>query len=127
VAVRLLHVRWLEEVRLRRPQPARCRRLPLLHQYQDGDEPLARARPARGRELRHPHDALGASMTIMTTVTADEREAILDAVREYAETELAPFAAERDEKHLFPRESLRRGGELGLGGIYVGEEFGGTA
>lgn len=66
-------------------------------------------------------------MTIMTTVTAEEREAILGAVREYAETELAPHAAERDEKHLFPRESLRRGGELGLGGIYVGEEFGGTA
>ncbi|PJI37217.1 hypothetical protein CTI14_66240, partial [Methylobacterium radiotolerans] len=38
----------------------------------------------------------------------------------------APFAAERDEKHLFPRESLQRGGELGLGGIYVSEEFGGT-
>lgn len=62
-----------------------------------------------------------------TTVTAEEREAILSAVREFAETELAPFAAERDEKHIFPRESLHRGGELGLGGIYVGEEFGGSA
>lgn len=66
-------------------------------------------------------------MTMMTTtVTAEEREAILDAVREFAEIELAPHAAERDEKHIFPRESLHRGGELGLGGIYVGEEFGGT-
>ncbi|MEV7619657.1 acyl-CoA dehydrogenase family protein [Microbacterium sp. NPDC089321] len=66
-------------------------------------------------------------MTMMTTtVTAEEREAILDAVREFAEIELAPYAAERDEKHIFPRESLHRGGELGLGGIYVGEEFGGT-
>ncbi|WP_309103936.1 acyl-CoA dehydrogenase family protein [Microbacterium sp.] len=64
-------------------------------------------------------------MTIVTTT--EEREAILDAVREFAETELAPFAAERDEKHIFPRESLRRGGELGLGGIYVREESGGTA
>ena len=65
------------------------------------------------------------TMTTVTT-TAEEREAILGAVREFAETELAPFAAERDEKHLFPRESLRRAGELGLGGIYVREEFGGT-
>ena len=66
-------------------------------------------------------------MTMMTTtVTAEEREAILDAVREFAEIELAPYAAERDEKHIFPRESLHRGGQLGLGGIYVGEEFGGT-
>jgi alkylation response protein AidB-like acyl-CoA dehydrogenase len=65
------------------------------------------------------------SMTTVTT-TAEEREAILDAVREFAETELAPFAAERDEKHLFPRDSLTRGGELGLGGIYASEEFGGS-
>lgn len=65
------------------------------------------------------------TMTTVTT-TAEEREAILDAVREFADTELAPFAAERDEKHLFPRESLTRAGELGLGGIYVSEEFGGT-
>ncbi|MEJ1087826.1 acyl-CoA dehydrogenase family protein [Microbacterium sp. Mu-80] len=61
-----------------------------------------------------------------TTVTAEEREAILGAVREFAETELAPHAAERDEKHLFPRETLRRAGQLGLGGIYIREEFGGT-
>ena len=65
------------------------------------------------------------TMTTVTT-TAEEREAILDAVREFADTELAPFAAERDEKHIFPRESLNRAGELGLGGIYVREEFGGT-
>ncbi|MEV7611120.1 acyl-CoA dehydrogenase family protein [Microbacterium sp. NPDC089320] len=65
------------------------------------------------------------TMTAVTT-TAEEREAILDAVREFAETELAPFSAERDEKHIFPRESLGKAGELGLGGIYVSEEFGGT-
>ncbi|KQZ24146.1 acyl-CoA dehydrogenase family protein [Microbacterium sp. Root553] len=65
------------------------------------------------------------TMTTVTT-TAEEREAILDAVREFADTELAPFAAERDEKHLFPRESLGKAGELGLGGIYVREDFGGT-
>ena len=66
-------------------------------------------------------------MTMTSTfTTAEEREAILDAVRDYAETELAPFAIERDERHLFPREALHRGGELGLGGIYVREESGGT-
>ena len=68
-------------------------------------------------------------MTTVTTpvaMTAEERAAILGAVREFAETELAPFAAERDEKHLFPRDTLRRAGELGLGGIYAREESGGT-
>jgi len=65
------------------------------------------------------------TMTSPST-TVEEREAILEAVRDYAESELAPFAIERDEKHLFPRDSLRRGGELGLGGIYVREESGGS-
>jgi alkylation response protein AidB-like acyl-CoA dehydrogenase len=65
------------------------------------------------------------TMTSVAT-TAEEREAIIGAVREYAETELAPHAAERDEKHLFPRDALRRAGDLGLGGIYVREDFGGT-
>ncbi|HWU27649.1 MAG TPA: acyl-CoA dehydrogenase family protein [Microbacterium sp.] len=63
---------------------------------------------------------------IDSTVTAEEREAILGAVRDFADSELAPHAAERDEKHIFPRETLNRAGELGLGGIYVREEFGGT-
>ncbi|MFE6997027.1 acyl-CoA dehydrogenase family protein [Microbacterium sp. NPDC057659] len=62
----------------------------------------------------------------MVTTTTEEREAILGAVRDFAETELAPHAIERDEKHLFPRDTLHRAGELGLGGIYVREEFGGT-
>jgi alkylation response protein AidB-like acyl-CoA dehydrogenase len=65
-------------------------------------------------------------MVTDTGVSAEEREAILDAVREFADTELAPYAIERDEKHVFPRESLHRAGELGLGGIYVREESGGT-
>ncbi|MDQ4215731.1 acyl-CoA dehydrogenase family protein [Microbacterium sp. ASV81] len=64
-------------------------------------------------------------MTTVTTTT-EERAAILGAVREFAETELAPFAAERDEKHIFPRDTLHRAGELGLGGIYVREDWGGT-
>ena len=67
------------------------------------------------------------TMTDVTTpLTADERDAILEAVREFTEIELAPHALERDEHHIFPRESLGRGGELGLGGIYVREESGGT-
>ncbi|WP_426187972.1 acyl-CoA dehydrogenase family protein [Microbacterium sp. TWP3-1-2b2] len=66
-------------------------------------------------------------MTMLTNTTTDEeRAAILHAVREFAEAELAPFAAERDENHVFPREALQRAGDLGLGGIYVDEEFGGT-
>ncbi len=66
------------------------------------------------------------TMTSVTTTTAEERQAILEAVREFADAELAPHALERDEQHIFPRESLGRGGELGLGAIYVREESGGS-
>lgn len=59
-------------------------------------------------------------------LTTDEREAILDAVRDYADTELAPFAIVRDAAQELPREALVRGGELGLGGLYIREDVGGT-
>lgn len=69
------------------------------------------------------------SMTITTPVTAltdDERAAILEAVRDFAQTELAPHALEWDETKTFPADTLRRGGELGLGGIYISEDVGGS-
>jgi hypothetical protein len=119
----------VEAQRLRRPEPARRRRLPLLHEDQDRPRDGLRGRPRR-RQL-HPsctdpaapagtpegHDMTTVATPI--TMTSEERAAILGAVREFAETELAPFAAERDEKHLFPRDTLVRAGELGLGGIYA--------
>ncbi|WP_402840220.1 acyl-CoA dehydrogenase family protein [Microbacterium sp. GXS0129] len=66
------------------------------------------------------------STVTTTTTTAEDRAAIIDAVREYAQHELAPFALERDSTGEFPVESLHRGGELGLGGIYIGDDVGGA-
>jgi len=60
------------------------------------------------------------------SLTAEERAAILDAVRDFAQHELAPHALEWDAASHFPRETLNRGGDLGLGGIYVRDDFGGT-
>lgn len=56
----------------------------------------------------------------------DDLRAMTDAVRKFAESELAPHAQERDEHKLFPVDVLSRAGELGLGGIYIGEEHGGA-
>jgi len=64
-------------------------------------------------------------MYATTTVDA-ERQALVEAVRDFAQAALAPFAAERDEHKLFPVETLAQAGELGLGGIYAREEFGGS-
>lgn len=65
-------------------------------------------------------------MTTMMSISADERMAILDAVRDFAQTELAPHALEWDEQKYFPRDALARAGELGLGGIYVRDDVGGS-
>ncbi|TDN91389.1 acyl-CoA dehydrogenase family protein [Microbacterium sp. BK668] len=64
--------------------------------------------------------------TEMETLSADELSAILDAVREFAEHELAPHAVEWDAAEHLPRDVLERGGELGLGGLYIREDVGGT-
>lgn len=63
---------------------------------------------------------------IPTALSADERAAILEAVRDFAQSELAPHALEWDAQHHFPRDTIHRAGALGLGGIYVSEDVGGT-
>jgi len=59
----------------------------------------------------------------MDTLT-DEQRAIVAAVRDFAQAELAPNALDWDRTGFFPVDTLRRSGELGLGGIYVREEYG---
>lgn len=61
----------------------------------------------------------------MFTLDDDER-AIRDTAREFADEFLAPHAVEWDERKHFPVDVLRKSGAIGLGGIYVGEEFGGS-
>jgi len=58
-------------------------------------------------------------------VTEDQRS-IVQMVRQFATESLAPHAAEWDETHHFPVDVLRQVGELGMGGIYVKEDFGGS-
>jgi alkylation response protein AidB-like acyl-CoA dehydrogenase len=46
--------------------------------------------------------------------------------RDFAEAELAPHALEWDAAHHFPVDVIKRSGDLGMGGIYVREENGGS-
>lgn len=56
----------------------------------------------------------------------EERISIREMVRNFAEQEIAPYAAEWDEKHIFPVDTLRKAAELGLAAIYVRDDVGGT-
>ncbi|MDR5701620.1 acyl-CoA dehydrogenase family protein [Agromyces aerolatus] len=60
------------------------------------------------------------------TIITEERLAIVEAVRDFASTVLAPNAAEWDASKHFPVDALAQAGELGLGGIYVQEDVGGS-
>lgn len=56
----------------------------------------------------------------------EEQRAIVDMVRAFAAENIAPHAASWDQEHHFPIDVLAEAGALGMGGIYVGEEHGGS-
>jgi butyryl-CoA dehydrogenase len=57
---------------------------------------------------------------------SDEQRILKDAMREFADGEIAPGAAERDEQSRFPAELIPKLAEQGLLGIMVPEEHGGS-
>lgn len=56
----------------------------------------------------------------------EEQRAIQDMARDFANNEFAPHAEEWDRDHIFPEDALRKAAELGLAGIYVGADVGGS-
>ncbi|WP_078414444.1 acyl-CoA dehydrogenase [Priestia abyssalis] len=61
----------------------------------------------------------------MTISFTQEQQMLQKMVREFAKKEISPFV-ERMEKGEFPRDILRKMGELGLMGIPISEEYGGS-
>ena len=56
----------------------------------------------------------------------DDERAIRDTAREFADEYLAPHALDWDQQKHFPVDVLKKSGAVGLGGVYVQEEFGGS-
>jgi acyl-CoA dehydrogenase len=56
----------------------------------------------------------------------EEERSVRDTVREWAQREVAPGAAERDEQERYDRGLFERAGELGLTGLPYPEEYGGA-
>jgi alkylation response protein AidB-like acyl-CoA dehydrogenase len=65
-------------------------------------------------------------MTDQFDLTDDQRE-IQELARRFTADRITPFAAEWDEKHIFPRPTIVSAAELGFAAIYVSEESGGIA
>ncbi|MDH4548653.1 acyl-CoA dehydrogenase [Pseudomonas sp. BN607] len=59
-------------------------------------------------------------------LVTDEQQQIADAVRAFAQERLKPFAEQWDKEHRFPKEAIVEMAELGLFGMLVPEQWGGS-
>jgi alkylation response protein AidB-like acyl-CoA dehydrogenase len=66
-----------------------------------------------------------AGQTVIPTLTPEHLE-LQKAVRNFAQKEILPIAAEFDESGEFPLDTVRKMGEMGLMGIEVPEAYGGA-
>lgn len=55
----------------------------------------------------------------------EERELMLNVVKDFVDQEVRPVAMEIDKTSEFPKKLFKRAGELGLLGVTIAEEFGG--
>ncbi|MEI9928324.1 MAG: acyl-CoA dehydrogenase family protein [Sphingomonas sp.] len=55
----------------------------------------------------------------------DDQLAIQEMARKFTADAITPHAGEWDQKHVFPRDTIRAAAELGFASIYVSEESGG--
>ncbi|WP_024609829.1 acyl-CoA dehydrogenase family protein, partial [Pseudoalteromonas sp. TB64] len=56
---------------------------------------------------------------------SEDQQAFAQTARQFAESELAPYAAKWDREHIFPKDTIKAAGELGFCGLYTPEEAGG--
>lgn len=56
----------------------------------------------------------------------EEQKLIQDMAKSFAQEQIKPFAAEWDQKGIFPKNALTQMGELGFLGMLIPEEWGGS-
>ncbi|MET7505209.1 acyl-CoA dehydrogenase family protein [Streptomyces microflavus] len=65
-------------------------------------------------------------MTAVTTLLSDDQLAVVETTLDFAQEHLAPHAVGWDQDKHFPVDVLRKAAGLGLGGVYVREDLGGS-
>ncbi|MEM7289493.1 MAG: acyl-CoA dehydrogenase family protein, partial [Pseudomonadota bacterium] len=63
----------------------------------------------------------------MDFALTEEQTAIYDMAFAFGQEAIAPHALKWDEEGAFPKDVLRAAGDLGMAGIYVREDVGGSA
>ena len=57
----------------------------------------------------------------------EDQIAVRDMAREFAAEKIAPFALKWDEEKFFPVDTMREAAALGMGGVYIKDDVGGSA
>jgi butyryl-CoA dehydrogenase len=70
----------------------------------------------------HPRKSNYSNWPFLTS----EHLMISQSCKSFADTELVPIAAKIDKEHFFPTEQIRKLGALGIMGIAVSTEYGGS-
>lgn len=62
----------------------------------------------------------------MNFTLTQEQQALREVARNFADNELAPYAAKWDAESIFPIDTFRKSAELGMGGLYTSSQYGGS-
>src|ERR1035441_3533924 len=95
--------------------------------------PVTSLFPTHKAVREKPHDLPGGRPTMISNThrmfnfdLGETADAIRETVRDFSANEIAPRAAEIDKSNQFPRDLWPKIGALGLHGITVEEEYGGS-
>ena len=61
----------------------------------------------------------------MNVELSEDQVAFQETARQFSDQALAPFAAQWDREHFFPKETIQKAGDLGFCGLYSPESEGG--